>query len=361
MPGAKQQGKLIVIGAGVAGLSAALAAARIGFDVVCLEARVVGAEAASSAGWMKIFRYAYDDARYSRLMIETDARWRGLERSFGRPLIRSCPSLNFGSQESPKIQNALRSLQATQRKHVLLQPGDEQEAAMGGFLYEGEVGVVELGAGVMDPATVLMALREAVEDSGVVLRERTPVLRLSSGTTTGVRVDTATERLHADRAIVAAGPWTPRLLPDSADRLTVTRQVQTLFTTSRPIGDGRLFSWAEVPEDTFYGVCNLSNGCHVIGTHAPASPIAADAPRDPHAEEKAVRAQLDFLAQRLAPDIQITPVRHRVCHYTNTTDESFLVERHQPGIVLLSACSGHGFKFGITTGHQAAQIAASLI
>ena len=364
MSGSKPWGKLIVIGAGVAGLSAAWSGARIGFEVTCLDAGAVGGENASSAGWVKIFRYAYDETSYAQLMIETESRWRSLEESFGHPLIHPCPSLNFGSQDSLRIRNAQRSLQAVGRRHVLLHPREGRTAALGGFLYDGEVGVVEPDAGLMRPATVLAALRGAAETSGVVIREHTPAVRLSSGPA-GVNVDTPTERLHADRVIVAAGPWTPRLLPEVAGRLTVTRQVQTLFTTNRPLGDGTLFSWAEIPEDIFYGVCNLDRldnfdgGRHIIGTHAPGAPMAPDAPRDRHAEEKTGRAQMDFLARRLTPDIHITAIRHRVCHYTSTADESFLVEPHQPGIILLSACSGHGFKFGITTGQQAAQLAAS--
>jgi sarcosine oxidase len=42
--------------------------------------------------------------------------------------------------------------------------------------------------------------------------------------------------------------------------------------------------------------------------------------------------------------------------YTNTADESFILERHG-AIVLGSACSGHGFKFAPLIGERLARLA----
>ena len=40
------------------------------------------------------------------------------------------------------------------------------------------------------------------------------------------------------------------------------------------------------------------------------------------------------------------------CRYTLTPDEDFIIDTHpeHPQIVIASACSGHGFKFGIEIG-----------
>ena len=42
----------------------------------------------------------------------------------------------------------------------------------------------------------------------------------------------------------------------------------------------------------------------------------------------------------------------RVCMYTNTPDDRFIVARDAslPGVTILSACSGHGFKFAPVMG-----------
>jgi sarcosine oxidase len=48
--------------------------------------------------------------------------------------------------------------------------------------------------------------------------------------------------------------------------------------------------------------------------------------------------------------------RAQSCFYTTTDDEGFILERHGP-IVVGSACSGHGFKFGPAVGNRLAALA----
>jgi glycine/D-amino acid oxidase-like deaminating enzyme len=45
-----------------------------------------------------------------------------------------------------------------------------------------------------------------------------------------------------------------------------------------------------------------------------------------------------------------------VCLYTNTPDHHFLVDRHpsHENVLLVSACSGHGFKFATALAEAAA-------
>jgi sarcosine oxidase len=57
--------------------------------------------------------------------------------------------------------------------------------------------------------------------------------------------------------------------------------------------------------------------------------------------------------------LRARPDRARVCLYTNTPDGHFLVGPAPglPGVTLLSACSGHGFKFAPVMGEIAADLA----
>jgi sarcosine oxidase len=49
----------------------------------------------------------------------------------------------------------------------------------------------------------------------------------------------------------------------------------------------------------------------------------------------------------------------KVCLYTNTPDETFVIDRHPaaPGVAFASACSGHGFKFAPIIGEILADLA----
>jgi len=49
----------------------------------------------------------------------------------------------------------------------------------------------------------------------------------------------------------------------------------------------------------------------------------------------------------------------KVCLYTNTPDETFVIDRHPvaSGVAFASACSGHGFKFAPVIGEILADLA----
>jgi glycine/D-amino acid oxidase-like deaminating enzyme len=53
------------------------------------------------------------------------------------------------------------------------------------------------------------------------------------------------------------------------------------------------------------------------------------------------------------------PLIHaEVCLYTNTPDETFIIDRHPvaAGVAFASACSGHGFKFAPVIGEILADL-----
>jgi len=51
----------------------------------------------------------------------------------------------------------------------------------------------------------------------------------------------------------------------------------------------------------------------------------------------------------------------KVCLYTNTPDEAFVIDRHPaaPGVAYASACSGHGFKYAPLVGEILADLAVT--
>ena len=76
----------------------------------------------------------------------------------------------------------------------------------------------------------------------------------------------------------------------------------------------------------------------------------------PHAVRRRRRGHRRRRARATCPGCDPMPVRSAVCCYTNTPDGHFVVDRH-PGArrrVVVSACSGHGFKFAPVVGAIAA-------
>jgi sarcosine oxidase len=64
---------------------------------------------------------------------------------------------------------------------------------------------------------------------------------------------------------------------------------------------------------------------------------------------------VEFVRRRL-PGFDPKPLRSETCLYTMTPDEDFVLERVGP-VVIGSACSGHGFKFGPLLGEILADLA----
>jgi glycine/D-amino acid oxidase-like deaminating enzyme len=72
------------------------------------------------------------------------------------------------------------------------------------------------------------------------------------------------------------------------------------------------------------------------------------------AETDAVRRTLAELVPEAAGEARDSTV----CLYTDTPDEHFVIDRHpgHPAAIIVSACSGHGFKFSAAIGEIAADL-----
>jgi glycine/D-amino acid oxidase-like deaminating enzyme len=77
--------EVAVVGAGIAGLSAAYALQRRSVEFVCFEAAAPGS--GQSAGRTRVFRHGHDDERLVRLAVRARAEWERLEGELGARLL----------------------------------------------------------------------------------------------------------------------------------------------------------------------------------------------------------------------------------------------------------------------------------
>ncbi|MGW4534359.1 FAD-dependent oxidoreductase [Nocardia sp. NPDC004340] len=352
-------GRVAVIGLGAAGLSACVAAAETGWSVIGFDRSTIGADAAASAGRSKIIRFGYSDPFYAELMRDTRPRWERLEHDTGMPLIDLCGMLHFGIGGESGTDAVIESLERSGQDREIL-TGGESAARTGLHLRAGEIGVYERNAGMMTPASVLRALAVRANALGVTLREKAAVSAIDE-TGGSVTVVTSDGPVPVDRVIIAAGGQFGRFALAAAARITVTRQYQIVCESTEPIAGGHGCSWMDVTADEWYGMVNAGNGLQIMGVHEPATIVDADQPIEDAELKASVDLQLEYLRERLALNSrQLTLREVRTCHYTNTAAKDFVIDR-LPGrsAVLLSACSGHGFKFTITSGYLAAQLACT--
>jgi len=315
----------------------------------------------SSTGKSRIIREAYfENPGYVPLVRRAYELWADLERRSGRELLTPTGGLVIGPEDGALVGGALASARLHGVPHELLS-AREVSARFPAFRPDPALaGLLELRAGVLMPEDCISAMLGQAGQLGAELRFEEPVLEWEPEGD-GVRVTTRARTVLASRLILSAGAWMEASLTRRALPLTVARQV--MFWV-RPTGDPGLFHpgrfpvwlWETREGPTWYGFPDLGDGPKVARHHGGLETTAAGVGREVVAEEAA--PVHDFLA-RAIPTLN-GPVRDaRVCMYTNTPDEDFILDRHPDcaAVLLASPCSGHGFKFSPTIGELLADLA----
>ena len=159
--------------------------------------------------------------------------------------------------------------------------------------------------------------------------------------------------------LVAAGAWTPALLPWLADRLWTVGQPVLHFHPDKPEdfqGD-RFPVWgADISNSGWYGFPLSREGVVKIGHHGAGMRMHPDAVRQvPDGHEQRCR---EFLRGTFPALAEAQLVASRVCLYCDSFDGNFLIDRDpdRPGLIVAAGGSGHGFKFAPILGGLIADV-----
>jgi sarcosine oxidase len=349
---------VIVVGLGVNGAAAAWRLAQRGARVLGLDARAPSHALGSSHGRTRIIREAYfEHPLYVPLVRRAYDGWVELEQAAGRPLLKRTGGLMIGPPTGTLVAGSRASARAHDVPHELLH-GDALAARFPALRAPpGAVALLEHRAGVLRAEESVQALHGAACAAGARLEHGAEVAGWTASAA-GVDVVTADgRRFRAGRLLLAAGAWLPGLLPDVALPLAVERQSVHWFepTPGTRVGPEDLPILLHEYDDGRYlyafpaDEAGIKAALHHQGTAA--HPDSVD--RSVTAQESAaVRACLDAVLPGAAG-----PRREAVvCLYTNSPDGHFIIDRHprHEAVVVLSACSGHGFKFAPATGDVAA-------
>jgi sarcosine oxidase len=361
---------VIVVGLGAMGSATVAALSGRGRRVLGLEQFAVTQARGSSQGGTRIIREAYfEHPLYVPLVQRAYAAWQALERRTGRPLLIPTGGLTIGPPAGRLVGGALESARTHGLAHELLEGADVARRHPAVRIPAGAVAVAEPRAGVLLAARGVAALLDAARADGADIRDRTAVDGWESAVD-GVRVLAGGEVLHADRLVLAGGPWMPGLVP-ALSGLRVERNAVHWFQPAAGAADAArthgpdalpVLVIEDTPAHLLYALPSMRGlgddledgvkfACHHSGVVAP---IAAIDDEPTPADAAAIAPDVARYLPGLAP----APVRSAVCCYTNTADGHFLIDRHPdaPAVVLVSPCSGHGFKFAPVVGTIAADL-----
>jgi sarcosine oxidase len=346
---------ILVIGLGAHGSSALYHLARTGKRVAGIDRFTPPHLHGSSHGQSRIIREAYhENPVYVPFIRAAYELWDELQREAGRPLLVETGGLLLGREDTTVVRGARLSAETYGIDYDWLEAADIRRRFPAFRPSDDTVGVLEKRAGVLFPEECIKAHLAGAAARGAEIRCPEKVESIvPSGD--GVEVRTSAGRYLAGKVIVSAGAWVGELLPELRLPLTIERQVVCWF---RDAGSGEgavlrpdrmpVYIWEYMAGRMFYGFPDMGQGIK-IGFHHGGRHIRADELR-----QDAGADEIEEIGEIARTWLAIEPVFEAasVCMYTNTPDEDFIIDEYpgSPQILVLSPCSGHGFKFSSVVG-----------
>jgi glycine/D-amino acid oxidase-like deaminating enzyme len=355
---------VVVIGAGVFGLTTACELRRRHWRVTVLDSGRVPREEAASTDVSKIIRMDYGaDLLYTAMAESAMAGWDEWNARWSPPLYHQDGFVLLASEPMRPGGYEFESYRVLrERGHPVTRLADlDRSAAIAAWSKERYPdGYFNPRAGWAESGRVVETLLEEARGLGVRVAEDTPFARLIEigGRVHGVQARNGDD-FRADVTILAAGAWTPALLPSLGDVMWTTAQ-PVIHVDAGPDGRWRAPAFpvwaADIARTGWYGFPALASGAMKIGHHGSGRRLDPDGARGVlPAEEARVHT---FLRDNL-PALAGAPIVHRrLCLYCDTFDGDFWIDHDpdRPGLVAAAGDSGHGFKFAPILGGLIADV-----
>jgi monomeric sarcosine oxidase len=348
---------IAVIGAGVFGSWTAYHLQRAGKRVVLIDGFGAANSRASSGGESRVFRCAYgDDELYTRFAHKSLSHWKGLSRRLHSSIFHAVGVLYLAGKTDNHFSASADMLRKVGVPHERLSQAELRTRFPQFFLDDVDSAIYEPESGALMARRSVQMLVEQMARSGLDLVQEPVVPPLDKGRMDFVK--TAGGRtISAGAFVFACGSWLPKLFPDElGSRIFPTRQ--EIFFFGAPAGERR-FTIPAMPcwlgVDDLYGIPDVENRGFKIASdnHGP--------PMDPDSADRLISTEsVGVMRKRLGnrfPALRNAPlVESRVCHYENSSNGDFLLDRHPSidNVWLAGGGSGHGFKHGPAVGEYLA-------
>ncbi|ARO15491.1 sarcosine oxidase [Ketogulonicigenium robustum] len=346
--------KVAIVGAGIGGLSVAWALRKRGVDVMIFDQGDIPSLTASSNDEHRITRHTYGGLPgYAALMPHAfatyDRIWQDIGTSHYLP-TGIVYAMRGGADEYDEIAADLSPLGIAHSRLSLA----ELESRVPFLSLDGVTSAYQAGgSGILLAGRIVRDLAHWLRENGA---EMYPNSRVTAVDPDAATVTVGQQVYSADVVVVAAGAWVTNLLPKLADRLTPSRQM--VMYLQPPAHHAA--SWAQAPVLIDVGP---SYGAYVLPPQGGMRLKIGDHrfTRIGHGDDDRIATDFDIApvlaaAQTAFRDFdQYTILENKVCYYTVSDDERFVIEPICGAGWVLSACSGHGFKLGALMGEGLAR------
>jgi sarcosine oxidase, subunit beta len=332
--------EVLVVGAGVAGTSVALALARAGARVVIAERGAVcsGSSALNAGG----LRQQFTQATSIEAGKSTIAQMATFKDDYGiDPAFRQAGYLflHNGGRNGEVLQRAV----ATQNEHGVntrMIGNDELAELVPGINTEDLQGAAYGPTdGYMDPNLVVAGLAACTRAAGATILQDHPVtaIETSDGRVTGVRA--GDRSIACDVLVNAAGAWSPKVAALYGETLPITARRNQIFVFDQTPAPGRNLP---LTIDLATGFYFHSEGTGIVSGYAEA-PEVPDPPPAIACDWDALPMLIERLLHRL-PGLESANVPHGWAGMIETTpdDNPVVGWTHLPNVYTFAGFSGHG-------------------
>jgi glycine/D-amino acid oxidase-like deaminating enzyme len=353
---------VIVVGAGISGVTSAIELKNRGHKVVLIDPGPLPHPLAASTDISKAVRAAYGpDEDYTALADRCIPIWREWNRKFSTELYHETGVLFVCREQMKPGDFEYDSARVLEKHRHRFEPFDREEFHRRFPAFAPDRfhdGFFDPDAGYAESGRVVATLVEYAKSLGVELREQVKVIGLDEGNNfvKGVLLEDG-GRINGDAAVIAAGAWTPYLLPFTKKFFRSTGHPVFHLRPPSPelfLPERFPFFGADISTTGFYGF-PFNQGVVKIANHGAGREMAPDSTKRAvtEEEERDLRA---FLGSTIPSLVDAPVVYSRVCMYCDTNDGDFWIaaDPARPNVVIATGDCGHGFKFAPVLGEIAA-------
>jgi glycine/D-amino acid oxidase-like deaminating enzyme len=350
--------KIIVVGAGINGVTSAIELRNRGHKIVLVDPGPLPHPLAASTDISKAVRAAYGpDEDYTALADRCIPIWREWNKKFGTELYHETGVLFVCQQPMRPGDFEYESARALEKHGHRFEPFDREKFHRKFPAFAPDRfhdGFFDPEAGYAESGRVVATLIEYAKSLGVELRENAKAVALDDGSNSvkGVVLENG-QRIGGEAVVIAAGAWTPYLLPSTKTFLRATGHPVFHLKPDNPelfFPERFPFFGADISTTGYYGF-PFNQGVVKIANHGGGREMSPDS------SERVVTADeekdLRVFLRSTIPSLADAPIVYtRICMYCDTNDGDFWIapDPDQPNLVVATGDGGHGFKFAPVLG-----------
>ena len=353
---------VVIVGAGIVGLATAYALSKAGRSVTVVERGPIPNPLASSCDHHRLIRITYPgQPGYTARMADAFAAWRSLWDDLG-PHTRYFADtgiLTVSSTSGDYTDRAREVMDAAGLAYERID-GAAAIAERFGFLETTDLSYALLTeGGALMANRILADLADWLRRNGAVVMERSPVAKVDAARAVVTLADGRT--VAGEKLVVAAGVETRRLVPALGNALAPHR---SLIVYAEPPADLAAVwagapCWNDLGGDTdLWGMPPIEGLPAKLGNGAMGRRDADDHDRTISGPE--MEALVASYRSRFREIDRFTIRFGQANYWTHAPQEEFVLHEDRRMLVV-SACSGHGFKFGALSGRDVADAIGGLV